>query len=307
MNKATACTDEKTGGLLAAYEMGLLSPSERSVFEEHLKGCELCLERLYEMSPYTSAMLAQPAEVAASIAAAEAGQEGKEAPGPEGLRSRTERARGRAWWGYLADWIRAATRMPTPGRVWVPVGVVAAIAVVVLGVFLRPGGGPHDFRGLALLQAAAYVPFETREGAPGEAARLFTQGMQCYADHRYDEAARILAESARAAEQSGGWRGLDQVHLYLGVSLLLSGKAEAALAHLEQASRSPVLPIADRSRWYLAQACLLQNDAYGALRVLEPLAHSSPAYSAQAGRQLEKLRHLMRARGLQAQPDSSAP
>jgi hypothetical protein len=70
------------------------------------------------------------------------------------------------------------------------------------------------------------------------------------------------------------------------VSLILDDRPAAAVPHLEHAASSSVRPVADRARWYLAQAHLLLDAPVAARRHLELLAGTSPAYGERATRQL---------------------
>ena len=88
----------------------------------------------------------------------------------------------------------------------------------------------------------------------------------------------------------------EQAAFYAGLSFLLAGAADSAAVYLSHTATSPVLVIADRSRWYLAQACLLRDDPDGAIRWLEPLAADSPGYRRKAAEQLAKIRRRIEGR-----------
>jgi tetratricopeptide (TPR) repeat protein len=189
----------------------------------------------------------------------------------------------------------------------------AAVAVLVLALF--GPGKESPWEDLARIEPLAYVPIETRDAG---AAALFERGMVLYAAGRYEEAATVL-ESVVEGEAPGpakrdevdradrrgmddrerrgderraedlGLAKLEQAELYLGICFLLSDDAPRAVAHLERASRSSLPVLADRARWYLAQASLVMDDPEAAVAHLQGLADRSPGYGAQARRQLDDL------------------
>ena len=70
-----------------------------------------------------------------------------------------------------------------------------------------------------------------------------------------------------------------------------------SIGQLEQVSDSSIRPLAERSRWYLAQAALLQDDPTTALGHLQALADSSLGYVRQAEAQLSDIRQTLAAHG----------
>ena len=69
MSNTPRCTDTTPGELLAAYEMGLLTPEEQAQFETHLSDCPACQEDLYEAAPMMTTLHADPGIVASRLAA----------------------------------------------------------------------------------------------------------------------------------------------------------------------------------------------------------------------------------------------
>ena len=251
--------------LLAAYELGLLSAEERAACEAHLLRDEESLVELYEMAPFAAALTEDPARYHRAVHTALA----------ETTPSFLTRLR-----SYLAE-------LMTP-RVLIPVATVAVVAVL-LSV---PREGVVDLRSLAVVEPIPYVQLDTRSGTP-DADRLFTAAMAHYTEGRYDEAVLGLQEAVQTASSEVGDRFLDQARLYLGMSLLLADRPEEAIAPLTTATHSLVLPLAERSRWYLAQARLLTNAPAEAHALLDGLAGQSRVYGEQATWQLNRLERML--------------
>lgn len=273
------CLDLGVGRLLAAYELGLLDEQERARFEAHAGECDWCSEELYRAAPFVTALRAQPG---AALGILEIDD-----------RKATARPRGslrvRALESLVGSRLFGAMRAGAGWRRMVP---AAAVAAIVLAIVLWPRPSDRgDYRALARLEPIPYVPIETRGGSGGAIA-LFRDGMALYSKSRYREAAQRLGEAIRAGEASDTTLDLDQARLFLGVSRLLLGEPEAAIAPLEAAARSSLEPVSDRAAWYLAQAHLLRGDPRSAEALLTSLAENSPAYRREASRQLDRLRAL---------------
>jgi hypothetical protein len=286
-NAEPACTDPVKGELVAAYEMGLLEPADRTVFEKHLEMCEECQEKLFEMAPAAATLTSHAGAISAKLSLAEEGVP------HAGIAPAESRRPHRPFWSQIIGQLQDLVERLARPRVLVPVGATVAIAVV-LSVFLQPTT-PGGFAELAQVEPVPYVQLSTRDVASSEAERLFREGMGAYADARYDAAARLLGQCTEAADKGEGWDQVDQARFYLGLSLLLSGDASRAVGHLEEASHSPIRPVADRSRWYLAQAALLQEDPETAVGHLQVLAGSSLGYARLAEAQLDAVRRAMAA------------
>ena len=117
--------------------------------------------------------------------------------------------------------------------------------------------------------------------------------MSLYTEKRFGAAAASLAEAVRLGANQPSWPDSDQARFYLGLSLLLDGKPAPAREHHAQASDSTLRPVAERARWYLAQASLLLDDPQGALVLLQDLADRGLVYRDQAADQLAELQELM--------------
>ena len=247
--------------LLGAYEMDLLEPDERLHFESHLETCADCLEELYAMAPATGALKADPGAYAAAAARSLSAHE----PPP---------------------WRRLLNLLWPGGRLGylLPTLVTAALAVAVLW---PEADTSSRYAGLVDLQPIPWVQIDVRGGGQDQAISDWSQGMDLYRQADYAGAADHLSSATEALPADS--RQQRQAQLYLGVSELLTGHTDRAVAPLLGAATSPLPPIADRARWYLAQAYLLQDEAPRARAVLEELT-SSPVYGPQAKQLLEDLR-----------------
>jgi hypothetical protein len=254
----TQCTDPEVGERLAAYELGLLAPAERRRFEEHLTGCIACRDEAFASADVATAMTGDPARIVAEL----------------GLFGRLRRA--------VGSWASS------PRGLVPALAVAGAVAFVVVARWTSPSPAS-----LARIEPLAYVPLPTRDARADDAESLFQRGMERYAKHEYIAAVELLRRSVAESAAPLRPERLDQANLFLGVSLLLEGDAAVAIAPLESSSRSALPVLADRARWYLAQAKLLRGEVEPAARLLEQLA-DSPGYAAQAGSQLERLRALRR-------------
>jgi len=300
------CTDPATGQLLAGYELGALTGEECARVEEHLLGCPACLESLYRTAPHAQWLRENPALVRARWAAqaretataaaaapgavAEAGATPGmiAAPGTPAMPARRAPARG------FGERLRELAGRLNPARhpraFWVPVGAAAA-AVAMVAIFSQERA---SFRDLAQVEPLHYVQMPLR-GVPPAHEASFREGMEAYAAGDYAAAAGRLAQAVRAGEAEPAWSNLTQARLYLGVSLLMTGKAAEAVPYLAQVRGSPLRPLADRASWYLAQAYLLLEDPGSALPALEGLASGGSAYADPASRQVSAIRSRTRA------------
>jgi hypothetical protein len=127
----------------------------------------------------------------------------------------------------------------------------------------------------------------------GEAMQRFDLGMTYYTEARYREAATALREAIRLGSIVPDWPLAESAHLYLGISLLMAGDPAPARPHLDQAARSNLAPLAEKARWYQAQASLLVDDPLAAEEALVELTTTGLVYRDQAAAQLAELRRLL--------------
>ncbi len=170
-------------------------------------------------------------------------------------------------------------------RVLVPVAAAAAVVAFVL----RPSGGPA-LPELARIEPVPYVAMETRASGLEEAEQLFRVGMERYGEEQYGRAAPLLAEAYRMMRPSPAAIPVARTAFYAGLSFLLARQPDSAQVYLAEASRVSLPVLVDRSHWYQAQACLLQNRPDCAIEHLEILAGQSPGYGEEAAEQLIEVR-----------------
>lgn len=257
------CTRPEIGDLLGAYELGLLETADRQRFETHLEDCAACLEDLYQGAPAAETLRADPGRFKAVLDDAAAG------PSPAVRLGR-----------FLSRLLRP--------RVLAPLGAVAAVALALL--VLLPDGMVPSAR-LAVIDPLPWEGLDLRGGPDRQADRLLAEGMQQYAAGNYEGAAAALGSAYAAAGADEAWTDRDQTALFLGLSLLLDDRPTEATTALETAAISPLLPIAERGRWYLAQAHLLRGEPQAALTLLESLLNS-PVYADRAATQLQSVREI---------------
>ena len=245
--------------LLAAYELNLLETTERLGFENHLSQCNECLEEMYAMAPAMLELSSHPGEYAAQAA------------------RYLELDNARSWWSRLGRLIQAG-----PAAMLIPVGVAAVLAMLIF----MPHSSDPGFRPLAMIEAPAYAPIQMRAGQQEPWVALWDQGMDSYNQRQYQKAASDLTRAAKLLSPTptagiNHEADLDNLNLYLGVSLLLSDQSIAALAPLQKASQSSLGPVRQKALWFLAQAHLINEQPQDALKALAPLLQS-PVYAEDA-------------------------
>jgi hypothetical protein len=251
--------------LLAAYEAGLLNDQDRARFEAATLENPDLLEELYEMAPFNEALHADPARVRESAEA-----ELREfTPSPQ------------------QTLLRALRALLRP-RMLVPV----AVAMVAFFVVLNLDEGIDDVRRLAMIEPLAYVQVDVRS-VESDREVIYREAMVDYQGGAYLDAVFGLTRAITHEETAEPWPHLDQAQLYLGVSHLMLEKADQAITPLNVAAASPLLPVADNARWYLAQANLMQGNASGARELLLDLADTSPVHGEAAGRLIAQIDQLI--------------
>jgi len=126
--------------------------------------------------------------------------------------------------------------------------------------------------------------------------------MQNYRSGEYNSAADDLAQAVNllAADlqtnQSNNpdehYAVLDNARLYLGVSQMLSDRTVESLNTLQKASESNLMPVRQKSLWFLAQAHLLNEQPQKALTILNQL-QNSPVYGLQAAALMADIQELI--------------
>jgi len=167
-------------------------------------------------------------------------------------------------------------------RVLVPLVATAAIALLII----NPFSGPASLSHLADFHALPYSQIDVRSGNNGTAVQHFTEGMGYYQQADYCTAGPLLVQALEGGIEPEFAR--DQGTLYAGVSYLICGQNEKALAMLNLSAESTIQPVAQKSLWYLGQTHLQDNNKLAAVAALESLL-DSPVYARQAQELLDKI------------------
>ncbi len=257
-----SCVEPRLGDLMSAYEMGLLEKQDQSRFEAHLDQCAGCLEDLYSGAMASEELRAHPGRYRRVLEAATS------APGSSFL-------------DRLSDYIKRLLQL----RVLVPVGAVAAVALVLM--VIQPGLLPSA-GDLAFIEPLPYQELELRGGVGQDLDRLLAEGMQQYASGNYQAASASLGSVWNQTQTVADWPDRHQTALFLGLCLLLDDRPDEAMDPLTLATNSNLLPIAERGKWYLAQTHLLREDTKSSITLLESLLNS-PVYGTLAAAQLQSV------------------
>ena len=260
-------TQDNFCDLLAAYELGLLESDECLRFETHLSHCPDCTEELYAMAPTAAAMTAKPGQFARQV---EANLQ------TESVLARLNR--------FLFSGL---------GRVLVPVAVAAVLAMLVF----MPRTEETKFRTLSVTEAPLFSPIQVRAGGGSQWLPLWESGMLHYRNGTFEPAAddlsrMILLLSQSAVPHSEQYSVLDNAHLYLGVSYLLSGQESQAVRVLKVAAQSTIKPVQQKAQWSLTQAYLILEQPGDAIAVLNQL-QDSPVFKTRASELMEKINELL--------------
>jgi hypothetical protein len=247
------CLEPEVGERIAAYELGLLNPPERREIEAHVLVCEPCREDMAASADVATILTGDPRGILSDVRRLAAGHAIRRAL-PRGL--------------------------ATP-RVLVP--VFAAAATVMFFVLRQPA--PPS---LARIEPLPYLPLITRDARDEDATAVYFRAMDRYAQGDYARAAALL-ETALSATPPLSPEKRDQASVFRGVCLLLERRTSDAIEPLEDAAASELPVVADRARWYLAQARLTMGETARAESLLALLA-TSPGYAGEAEEQLRRLR-----------------
>jgi len=273
VSRANDCIDPDLRSRLAAYEFGLLPESEKAGFETHLAGCDACREDLWDMAPWMAELTGSAQELQRRLAVEPVAVEPMAVEPMAG----EPKPPGETWWDAVRRWLSP------------PVAVPLAAAALVLVVFVWRTSVDDGVVSLAQVDPVPWSALDVRAGDAPAASRRFRQGMEEYGDERWDRAIVELEAAIEEGARIDGWKDAEDAHFFLGLCLLLERRPDEALPHLQRAAGSPLLPLADRARWYEAQAHLLRNDPEPARSRLVELT-GSPVWGAQAAEQLSRLR-----------------
>ena len=268
--RTNKCIAPEVGRLLTQYELGQLEQEEQDRFEEHLMDCDLCRRELEEMLPIITAIRGHKAEVAKALHSE--GISFKSLKKQLLISRQTHRVKTRSieyTRGRVLTWFKNIGKL----RILVP----AAVMVTTLFLFVT----------LLQYPKSPYLPYLSFQRLPyrleklrGEEAtqgeQLFHQGMNDYLRGNYKGASNSLKRAVEKDPNNGIW------WLYLGVCYYLNHQSKRAIGALTKADSLTQYSQKVRSRWYLAQAYLLEGDADRAIPLLEWIRDQKMGYSAQA-------------------------
>jgi tetratricopeptide (TPR) repeat protein len=257
------CTNKSIGESIGLYQFRGLDAQERESFLEHLVECDYCYDEVYSTGIITEAfrlqsVAGQSAELDRAMAAL---SEMRQPPSHSRL-------------GLLV-WNRFALA-----------GASLAVFCVLLVVILI--AGRHDGGAISRTQApsntaashwaelqipkAAYDP-KDHGIVFRQPTESFDRAMAAYQENRFDEAIDQL-ETLSVVEPNGP----PEVRFYLGVSLLLAGRNEDAIAPLRQTVRVAIAGQQEVSRFYLALAYLKADHPQQAIPELASIIAMNGTY-----------------------------
>jgi len=190
-----------------------------------------------------------------------------------------EKATGSRVRGFFRKLNVLFTPVPFPAKVLAPVAVVVVLFLTFSTYVNRYGG----YNSIADLTPTPYAYSALRSGG-NEKEERFARAMEKYLAEDYAGASKALTLLSSDEQEYD-----ERIGFYLGVSLLLAGDVEDAVFQLQKTAGSPNHTISHKSRWYLAQAALLEKDPDTARSLLEAVAGEEGYYSQRARDQLEEI------------------
>lgn len=255
----TICTNKRIGESIGLYETGALEDAQRAIFQDHLIECAYCYDQVYSIEPVMTAFRSHRTAV------------------------RYEKA------GQTHLSLSPTASRSGGFRFWRP--LVLATLLVLLGIALgilylsgqnhRTGqgeiaeSGPPDsevadnraatWQNIEVPRAPYVAPTE-RAVLRGSTTRAFDLAMMAYQQNDLAKAIdrlEVLSESETPDTA--------EANFYLGVSLLLVGRNQAAIAPLRKALQSTTGARQESCQYYLALAYLKNNQPQQALAEIETL------------------------------------
>ena len=280
----TNCINPDLGHLIAHYELGQLSESERDAFEEHLLRCEFCAQEVELMRDVSEALLANRERIRQGLA--------EDGITFEVLKKKLTAAKTpehphvfRRFWEAL----NMSKHTEQTRIFWRAAGVAVGIALVAVVIYVAVSNtgtrGTTPYMPMLSFKVLPYEGTLTLRGAEKiEGQELFEQGMEAYLQADYKKAIKLLRQAtAKSADQPTWW-------LYLGVCHYLLRDAKPAIKTLSRADELAQGPVRIRSRWFLAQAYLLNGDRDSAEPLLEWIVTQKKDHQDDATNLLTKLR-----------------
>jgi len=276
------CIAPEVGALITQYEMGQLSDEERNRFEEHLMDCDFCRRELEETLPTISTMRRHKAEIVQGLH--------DEGISFESLKERLlalsrpgqiQKTSPKYIWEKILQGFRTFGRP----RIFVPAAVVVTALLLFVTLLHHPD---NPYLAYLSFEKLPYRPQKLRGEMATEAERLFHQGMNDYLRSDYRGAIGNLRKAVEKAPDKGAW------WLYLGVCYYLDHQGKQAIEALTKADTLTQHSLKIRTRWYLAEAHLLQGDVDRAIPLLEWIRAQKREYAAQADSLLTIVHHIIR-------------
>jgi tetratricopeptide (TPR) repeat protein len=290
------CINPTLGKLIFHFEMGQLEDASRDRFEEHLLKCDFCREEVEQMYTVTNAMLANRAVIRAGLE--------KDGLTFEALKkqlakdARRQQADVNQKWRWLVNLIRTLKEQRI---LWPALGTTGVVALAAVVYFLVV---PTEMQ-----TSSSYVPYLRFQVLPYEGSltlrgetvlegkEQFDKGMEAYLRADYKQAAKYLKIAVDKSPKQADW------WLYLGVCHFLRRDAKPAIKALDRADELAQGSIRIRTRWFLAQAYLLQGDRDKAEPLLEWVVTQKKDYADEASDLLLHLRDV----GAASESDGDKP
>jgi len=157
-------------------------------------------------------------------------------------------------------------------RAWAPRAALIAASLLIAAVgawLLSTSEPPRRIGSVTIAKAAHPLAGKDEElawrGEESEAREMFDRAMRAYDEDDFSRSSALLARSLELEPDHADAR------FYLGVSLLLLGRAGEGIPALEAAARGSAGALHDEARWYLALAAVRAGDRDRARQVLSEL------------------------------------
>lgn len=267
------CTNPDIGRLITRYELGALEEFEQEMFVDHLIQCEYCHNEVYSMAPFMGVLrehreAVQRGEIPSEWSDMPAGMEAV-TPRPFWLRRPVLAAVSvlvAVGTGLLAVYLKE--RHPAPNITQQPSATAPAPELA--------KGMPPPWHDVKIPKAAYTPPGEQPLLRSAEPKTAFEQAMMAYQQNNFAAAAERLEVVSRLEPEH------PEAHFYWGVSLLLAGQSQEAIAPLKQAVQLNTGARRESSLYYLALAYLKTNQPRQALAELDAVIAMGGHYQAAA-------------------------
>lgn len=276
------CIDPKMKKRVALYQYGMLPEAQKPEVEAHLLECESCFNKVYQTEPVLRMLDEQPELFLETL---------KPKPALFARQFRRIKDNLNRVYGWLDTFFASLLsiwQIPL-ARVLVPVAVTAILALFIL----YPGAG--EFNDLAILEKYPYQSYKLKgmETLSPE-QQLFQEGMDLYQQNKFEPAIEKLVRFINFEPENAFG------HFYLGISLLLTDKTDAAIDQLQLASQFSAAignsGLLASCHWYLGNAYLKHDDAENASREFNQVLQLSGEWAGPAEKQLARINELSKKR-----------